>query len=77
MKLEDLTQWDFDMMKSHAKDALLDTNSEVSKAWVTSVLYAIHAMGYDIVKNDTRKPTWISGPKKSWYVQEVKKSRSK
>lgn len=76
MKVEDLTQWDLDMIKSHAKDELINTNSDISKAWVSATLGAIKAMGFDIVKSD-RESTWTHNPKESWYVKDVKRARSK
>ena len=57
MNIKNFTKWDLDLIKSRAKDELLDRNISVEEAWVTAVLGAIHAMGYDVVKSE-REPTW-------------------
>lgn len=74
MKYEDLTDWDLENIKSLAKNILLSENISMSGAMTKSVLSALHAMGYDLVKSETRQPTWTHGPKKSWYSQHGKKS---
>lgn len=74
MKFEDLTEWDLDLIKSNAKTMLLNENISMPGAMTKSVLSALHAMGYDLVKSETREATWSHGPKKSWYTQHAKKS---
>jgi hypothetical protein len=74
MKFEDLTQWDIDHIKSMAKDEYINSNlNDINACLVKSVLSAVHAMGYNMVKDETRDATWTHGPKKSWYAQHEKK----
>jgi hypothetical protein len=73
MKYEELTEWDLDLIKSNAKTILVDENICVTGAMVKSIMSAMHAMGYNIVKDETREATWTHGPKKSWYAQHSKK----
>lgn len=74
MKFEDWTEWDYEMIKSLAKDEYINTKlSNPTACTIKAVLGAIHAMGYNIVKDETREATWSHGPKKSWYAEYIKK----
>lgn len=72
IKFEHLSKWDIDMIKSMAKDEYVNNNISVTEAVFKVVLNCLHAKGYNIVKDDTREPTW-STPNKSWYAEEHKK----
>lgn len=73
MKFEELTDWDLDLIKSNAKDILINENISTTGAMVKSIMSAMHAMGYNIVKDEAREASWTHGPKKSWYAQHEKK----
>lgn len=73
MKYDDLTDWDKELIKSNAIRDFVDTKSNATEAMIKSVLSAIHAMGYNLVKDETREATWTHGPKKSWYAVQPPK----
>jgi hypothetical protein len=81
LEFEDLTDFDLGLVKSQAVNTFVTTKvSDGGYALVESVFAMIKAMGYDIVQDETRQPTWSKKPKtqasqdpsKNWWKNETK-----
>ena len=67
MKASDLSDYEVELIRSMAKDRLLDEKGwNPTRSLIQTVLDVIHAKGFDIVKNPEREPTF-NGQKQSWY----------
>jgi hypothetical protein len=81
LEFKDLSEFDLGLVRSQAINNFVTTKvNDGSRAMVEATFDMIRAMGYDIVQDETRDPTWTKKPKrtdekdisKNWWKNETK-----
>jgi hypothetical protein len=67
VKASDLSDYEVELIRSMAKDKLLnEAGWDPTRCLIQIVLDVVHAKGFDLVKNHDREPMF-NGQKDSWY----------
>lgn len=67
LSFKDLTTYDINLVRNNAVDDYVNNKVDCpSKSLVKMVFEMIHSMGFDVVKNEERTPTW-QNPRPNWY----------
>lgn len=77
LEFKDLSAYDLGLVKSQAVNTFVTTKvNDGPNALIESVFDMINAMGYNIVLDETRDPTWSKKPKttdnvlsKNWWAK--------
>lgn len=64
----EITEWDLNLIRSRVIDEHVNTSKPVHVCYVDIMMQFIRDKGFNIVKDETREPTW-SSPKESWYTK--------